>query len=68
VPALLSSRARTEQVCAQLEALGCLEADPNLEYLLLGDFADAPTWILPFPWHQRPQASSVGTARRRRLP
>jgi len=47
VPALLSSRARTEQVCAQLEALGCLEADPNLEYLLLGDFADAPRRDMP---------------------
>ena len=34
-------------MCDQLEALGCLEADENIEYLLLGDFADAPRRDMP---------------------
>lgn len=42
VPALLSSPERVDEVCDGLEALGCLEDDVNLGFLLLGDFADAP--------------------------
>lgn len=42
MPVLLSSPKRAGDACAELEALGCLEADENIEYLLLGDFADAP--------------------------
>ena len=42
MPVLLSSPKRAGDACAELEALGCLEADDNIEYLLLGDFADAP--------------------------
>ena len=41
LPVLLSDINRVDEACDRLEALGCLEADPNIEYLLLGDFADA---------------------------
>jgi len=41
MPVLLSSPRRAEDVCAQLEALGCLDKSDNIEYLLLGDLADA---------------------------
>ena len=41
MPVLLSSPRRAVEVCARLEALGCLEASENIEYLLLGDLADA---------------------------
>ena len=47
MPVLLSSPKRAEDVLSQLEALGCLEADENIEYLLLGDFADAPRRDMP---------------------
>jgi len=42
MPVLLSSPRLAEDVCARLEALGCLEKSDNIEYLLLGDLADAP--------------------------
>lgn len=41
MPALLSSVKRTEEICRQLETLGCLENDPNIHFLLLGDFHDS---------------------------
>lgn len=47
IPALLSGPKRVDAMCDQLEALGCLEADANIEYLLLGDFADAPRRDMP---------------------
>ena len=47
MPVLLSGADRAADICAQLEALGCLENDENIEYLLLGDFADAPQRDLP---------------------
>ncbi len=47
MPVLLSSPERVEDVCAQLEALGCLETSTNIEYLLLGDLADAPEREIP---------------------
>ena len=47
VPALLSGTERVDAVCDQLEALGCLEPDANIEYLLLGDLADAPRQDMP---------------------
>ena len=47
MPVLLSSPERAGDVCAQLEALGCLERDGNIDYLLLGDFADAPSPHMP---------------------
>ena len=47
MPVLLSSSRRAEEVCAQLEALGCLEKSDNIEYLLLGDLADAPEARMP---------------------
>ena len=47
MPVLLSAPARAEDVLDQLEALGCLESDENIEYLLLGDFADAPRRDMP---------------------
>ncbi len=40
-PVLLPDVARADAACDNLEALGCLEDDPNLACLLLGDFADA---------------------------
>jgi len=47
MPVLLSSPRRVEAVCAQLEALGCLETNESIEYLLLGDLADAPRRDMP---------------------
>ena len=47
MPVLLSGVERVEAICDQLEALGCLETDENIEYLLLGDFADAPSRDMP---------------------
>ncbi len=47
MPVLLSSPRRAEDVCAQLEALGCLEKSDNIEYLLLGDLVDAPEARMP---------------------
>ena len=47
MPVLLSSSRRAEDVSAQLEALGCLEKSDNIEYLLLGDLADAPRAHMP---------------------
>ena len=47
MPVLLSGPGRAEEICDELEALGCLEADANIEYLLLGDFADAPSREMP---------------------
>ena len=41
MPVLLSSERRAAEICSQFEALGCLEKDKNIQYLLLGDFADA---------------------------
>ena len=43
IPALLTSPERARRMCAQLETLGCLETDENLDFVLLGDFADAKT-------------------------
>ena len=47
MPVLLSSPKRAEEICARLEALGCLEADESIEYLLLGDLEDAPRRDMP---------------------
>ena len=41
LPVLLSSAARAREMIAHLEALGCLERDANIDFLLLGDFRDA---------------------------
>lgn len=46
-PVLLTDVSRAEAACDNLEALGCLEDDPNLACLLLGDFADADRQALP---------------------
>ncbi|MBR7188003.1 MAG: hypothetical protein IKD53_05560, partial [Clostridia bacterium] len=46
-PVLLSDAARVETACDNLEALGCLDDDANIECLLLGDFADAEAADLP---------------------
>jgi len=43
IPALLTSPGRARSLCRQLETLGCIERDENLEFVLLGDFADAQT-------------------------
>ncbi len=42
IPALLTSPQRARQLARQLETLGALVRDDNVEYLLLGDFQDAP--------------------------
>ena len=47
MPVLLSSPKRAEEICARLEALGCLEGDESIEYLLLGDLEDAPRRDMP---------------------
>lgn len=47
LPVLLSSVARAEEMLAHMEALGCLEQDPNIDFLLLGDFQDAQDPVLP---------------------
>ena len=47
LPVLLSSPERVKEVCDQLEALGCLERDENLSYLLLGDLPDAEASEMP---------------------
>lgn len=41
LPVLLSSEARAREMIVHMEALGCLETDSNIDYLLLGDFRDA---------------------------
>lgn len=40
LPVLISSTARAEEMVRRMEVLGCLEQDPNVDYLLLGDFRD----------------------------
>ena len=47
VPALLSSPERARALCAQLETLGCLIESHDVEFLLLGDFKDAPAARTP---------------------
>ena len=47
IPALIPSPARARELCRQLEILGCLEKDENLDFLLLGDFSDANEHIMP---------------------
>ena len=47
MPALLSSPQRAEEICDQIEALGCLEKDANIRYLILGDFADGDAQHAP---------------------
>ena len=46
-PVLIPDAAHAAAMCDNLEALGCLEKDPNLSYLLLGDFADADQEVMP---------------------
>ena len=47
LPVLLSCPDRARQMIDHMEALGCLEQDPNIDYLLLGDFRDADSPRLP---------------------
>lgn len=42
IPALIPSVERAGELVRQLEVLGCLEKDENIDLLLLGDFPDAP--------------------------
>ena len=46
-PVLLTDVDRADAACDNLEALGCLEDDPNLAFALLGDFADADRAAMP---------------------
>lgn len=41
LPVLISSADRAHEMLRRMEALGCLERDKNIDYLLLGDFRDA---------------------------
>ncbi len=41
LPVLLSSADRAREMIAHMEALGCMEPDGNIDFLLLGDFRDA---------------------------
>ena len=47
LPVLLSSPDRAREMAAQMESLGCLERDENIDFLLLGDFRDADSQYLP---------------------
>ncbi|MDY2873201.1 MAG: glucoamylase family protein [Eubacteriales bacterium] len=47
VPALLSSPDRARELAAELETLGCLEDDPMLTFVLLGDLPDAEDAVMP---------------------
>ena len=47
MPALLSSAKRALDLCDGLETIGCLDRDPNVAYLLLGDFRDGPAETEP---------------------
>ncbi len=40
LPVLLSAPARADEMLEKMEALGCLERDENIDFLLLGDFRD----------------------------
>ncbi len=42
IPALIPTLERAKELVAQLETLGCLDTDDNIDYMLLGDFKDAP--------------------------
>jgi len=42
VPTLLTSRKQAVQMIRQLSVLRCANPDPNLEFMLLADFADSP--------------------------
>ena len=42
IPALLTSAERARELARQLETLAALEDDANVDFLLLGDFADSP--------------------------
>jgi cyclic beta-1,2-glucan synthetase len=41
IPALIPTPERAGELTAQLETLGCLDADDNIDYMLLGDFRDS---------------------------
>lgn len=58
MPVLLSDVKRAEEICAQMEEMGCLEKDPNIRFLLLGDFGDSDLE------HQPEDVKIVDTARR----
>ena len=47
LPVLISSARSGRKLCENLETLGCLEQDENLDYLLLGDFPDAAQQDMP---------------------
>ncbi len=47
MPVLLSSKKRAMELAGEIEAMGAVERDPNIEFLLLGDFADASTRSTP---------------------
>ena len=40
LPVLLSSPSRADEMIEKMAALGCLESDENIDFLLLGDFRD----------------------------
>jgi hypothetical protein len=42
IPALIPTPERAKELIAQLETLGCLDRDDNIDYMLLGDFKDFP--------------------------
>lgn len=45
VPVLLSGEGRAREMLERMETIGCLETDENIDFLLLGDFADADSEI-----------------------
>ena len=47
LPVLISDVKRAAQMLRRMETLGCMEADPDVEFLLLGDFRDAECAHMP---------------------
>lgn len=41
LPVLLSGEGRAQEMLERMETIGCLEADENIDFLLLGDYADS---------------------------
>ena len=47
LPVLIGSEKRAREMVERMETLGCLERDENIDFLLLGDFADADSAHMP---------------------
>ncbi|MEE1199595.1 MAG: glucoamylase family protein, partial [Christensenellales bacterium] len=59
MPVLLSSKEYAEEICDRIEAMGSVEHDKNIRWLILGDFPDADTQ------HREEDEIIAATVRRR---